>query len=130
MRWLGRRAALVLKDPLGFGRRTLKSFRAHQGLLLAGAVAYYALLSIVPLLILTVIALSHFVEQAELLQTIRRYLEWLVPGQARPIVAELAGFLAHRDVLGWVLLVAALTVAKIVLAIVLAMAVSDAPMSA
>jgi YihY family inner membrane protein len=71
-------------------------------------VAYYALLSIVPLLILTVIALSHLVEQAELLRTVSRYLEWLVPGQSAAIVAELAGFLAHRDVLGWVLLVSML----------------------
>ena len=84
--------------------RTLKGFRANQGLLLAGAVAYYALLSIVPMLILTVIALSHFVDQAALLDTVGRYLEWLVPGQSRAIVAELANFLAHRDVLGWVLL--------------------------
>jgi uncharacterized BrkB/YihY/UPF0761 family membrane protein len=30
----------------------LRAFRANQGLLLAGAVAYYTLLSIVPLLIL------------------------------------------------------------------------------
>lgn len=82
----------------------LKSFRANQGLLLAGAVAYYALLSIVPLLILTVIALSHLVDQAELLRTLGRYLEWLVPGQSRAIVAELARFLAHRDVVGWMLL--------------------------
>ena len=77
----------------------------NQGLLLAGAVAYYALLSIVPSLILSVIALSHFVEQAELLRTIGRYLEWLVPGQSAAIVAELGGVLAHREVLGWLLLV-------------------------
>ncbi len=88
--------------------QVLRGFRANQGLLLAGAVAYYALLSIVPLLILTVIALSHFVDQVELLQTVRRYLEWLVPGQSQAIVAELAGFLAHRDVLGWVLLLSML----------------------
>ena len=50
----------MLKDPWGFAWRTLRAFRANQGLLLAGAVAYYALLSIVPLLILTVIALSQF----------------------------------------------------------------------
>ena len=55
-----------------FGLRTLKAFRANQGLLLAGAVAYYALLSIVPLLILVVIALSHFIEQTALLSTDRK----------------------------------------------------------
>ena len=102
--WLDRRAVQVLQHPGAFALQVLKGFRANQGLLLAGAVAYYALLSIVPLLILTVIALSHLIDQAELLRTIGRYLEWLVPGQSRAIVAELAGFLAHRDVMGWVLL--------------------------
>ncbi|MCY7306475.1 MAG: YihY/virulence factor BrkB family protein [Rhodoferax sp.] len=104
MQLLGRPAAQILQDPGAFALRTLKAFRANQGLLLAGAVAYYALLSIVPLLILTVIALSHFVDQAALLQTVGRYLEWLVPGQSKAVVAELANFLAHREVMGWVLL--------------------------
>ena len=75
--------------------QVLKGFRANQGLLLAGAVAYYALLSLVPLMILAVIAASHWIEQPELLATLGRYLEWLVPGQSRAIVAELANFLAH-----------------------------------
>ena len=87
-----------------FGLRTLKAFRANQGLLLAGAVAYYALLSIVPLLILIVIVLSHVIDQAALLQMLGRYLEWVVPGQSQAIVAELSNFLAHREILGWVLL--------------------------
>jgi membrane protein len=94
----------VLKHPGTFALQTLKNFRANQGLLLAGAVAYYALLSIVPLLILTVIGLSYIIDQAELLVTIERYLEWLVPGQSEVIVAELTNFLDHRDVIGWVLL--------------------------
>ncbi len=102
------RLADVLKHPGAFMLQVLRGFRANQGLLLAGAVAYYALLSIVPLLILTVIALSHVVDQVELLSTLQRYLEWLVPGQSRAIVAELASFLAHRDVLGWVLLLSML----------------------
>jgi len=94
----------VLKHPGAFALQTVKAFRANQGLLLAGAVAYYALLSIVPLLILTVIALSYVIDQAELLVTLGRYLEWLVPGQSQSIVAELMNFLDHRGVIGWVLL--------------------------
>lgn len=96
-------ARLLLKDIGLFGWQTLKAFRANQGLLLAGAVAYYALLSIIPLLILIVIALSHIVDEARLLATLHLYLEWIIPGQAMPIVTELANFLAHRDVLGWIL---------------------------
>jgi membrane protein len=101
---IGSRAAHVLKNPWRFAWGTLKAFRANQGLLLAGAVAYYALLSIVPLLILSVIALSHFIAQDALLQTLGRYLEWLMPGQSGAIVGELDYFMAHRDVIGWVLL--------------------------
>jgi YihY family inner membrane protein len=101
---IGHQALHILKHPGAFVIRTLKAFRANQGLLLAGAVAYYALLSIVPLLILIVIALSHVIDQAELLQTLGRYLEWLIPGQSKSIIAELANFLEHRDVIGWVLL--------------------------
>ena len=105
---LGPQATQVLAHPAAFILSTLKAFRANQGLLLAGAVAYYALLSIVPLLILTVIALSHVIDRNELLSTLGHYLEWLVPGQSKAIVAELASFLAHRDVVGWVLLVSML----------------------
>ena len=74
------RATLLLQRPGAFSLQTLKAFRANQGLLLAGAIAYCALLSIVPLLILTVIALTHFVDQVGLLSTLGRYLEWLIPG--------------------------------------------------
>jgi YihY family inner membrane protein len=101
----GHPAAYVLQHPLAFVLQVIKAFQANQGLLLAGAVAYYTLLSIVPLLILIVIALSHVVDQAELLSTLGRYLEWLVPGQSKALVQELSSFLANRSVLGWVLLV-------------------------
>ena len=104
MQLIPRHAGKVLADPGAFALRTLSAFRANQGMLLAGAVAYFALLSIMTLLIITVNALSHLVEEAALLQTVSRYLGWLVPGQSKAIVAELAKFLAPRDVAGWVLL--------------------------
>jgi len=93
----------VLRHPWAFAWQALKGFKANQGLLLAGAVAYYALLSIVPLLILIVFALSQVIDQRELLSTIGRYLEWPVPGQARAIVGELAKFLDKREGVGWLL---------------------------
>jgi YihY family inner membrane protein len=86
-----------------FAWRTLKAFKANQGLLLAGAVAYYALLSLIPLLILVLIVLSHFVAAPELLEAMSRYLDWLVPGQGGNLTAELSRFLEHREVLGAVL---------------------------
>jgi YihY family inner membrane protein len=102
-RLIGPAAQHVLRHPGAFLLQTLKGFKANQGLLLAGAVAYYALLSIVPLLILTVIALSQLIDQSELLATIGRYLEWLVPGQSSAIVRELANFLDKRGGIGWLL---------------------------
>jgi len=97
-------AAHVLGNPWAFLKQVLAGFRDNQGLLLAGAVAYYALLSVVPLLILAVIVLSHWVQEAELLETLGLYLQWLMPGQSQAVVEELASFLTHRDVIGWVLL--------------------------
>jgi YihY family inner membrane protein len=94
-----------LATPGKFFLQTLKAFKKNQGLLLAGAVAYNALLSIVPMLILFVIALSHFVDPEQLLETLRRYLEWVIPGQSAAVIGELGNFLAHREVAGWVLLV-------------------------
>ncbi len=105
MRNIGRKARHVVSQPGRFLWQTLSAFRANQGMLLAGAVAYYALLSIVPLLILSVIALSHLTDQANVLATIGRYLEWLLPGQSPAIVAELDKFLNHSNVIGWVLFV-------------------------
>lgn len=103
-RMLDQRANVwILSHPLAFLLRVVKGFRANQGLLLAGAVAYYALLSIVPFLMLVVVALSHFLDQAELLDTLERYLGLLVPGQSRPIVAEVAHFLENRELITWVL---------------------------
>jgi membrane protein len=105
MKLLNPRIAHVLKNPVAFALQVLKAFQANQGLLLAGAVAYYALLSIVPLLILVVIALSHVIEQDVLLATLRGALEHVAPGEGRAVVAELKAFLDHREVIGWVLLV-------------------------
>ncbi|MCS0660080.1 YihY/virulence factor BrkB family protein [Massilia terrae] len=106
VRILNRRAnAYIMSHPLEFTLRVIRCFRANQGLLLAGAVAYYALLSIVPFVMLAVVVLSHFFEQAELLETLRRYLELVVPGQSRPFVAEVAHFLDNRDLITWVLAV-------------------------
>lgn len=101
----GPQAAYVIRHPGAFALRVLRGFRANQGLLLAGAVAYYALLSIVPLLILMAIALSHVIDQSALLEALGRYIGWLAPGQADFIVSELENFLAHRELMGWVLLV-------------------------
>lgn len=93
-----------LRGLLAFLGRVLAGFRANQGFLLAGGIAYYTLLSILPLLILLLIALSHVVDEAQLVTTLARYLDMIVPGQAEAFMDEMAAFLAHRAVIGWVLI--------------------------
>jgi len=102
---LSPRALRILRHPAAFALCTLRGFSKNQGLLLAGAVAYYALLSIVPMLILSVVALSHLVDQSDLLRTLGRSLEWLVPSQSEAVLADIAGFLENRVAYGTVLLV-------------------------
>ena len=93
----------LARDAGRFIWGTLKAFKANQGLLLAGAVAYYALLSLIPLLILILLALTHVLGEAQLLEAMARYLDWLVPGQGDTLTLEFARFLEHREVMGWVL---------------------------
>lgn len=99
------RASVVLKHPGAFSMRVLRSFRANQGYLLAGAVAYNTLLSILPLLILILIVMARFVDETALLTTLSRYMDLVVPGQSDMIMGELALFVQHRHVIGWVLVV-------------------------
>jgi len=94
----------VLKYPLRFMWQCLKGFKANQGLLLSGAVAYYALLSIIPLLTLILMALSHFVGTDLLLQTLRQNIEVIVPAHADIIVEQMSQFLNNRHVISWVLI--------------------------
>src|SRR3954453_20267918 len=104
MRRLGRRATTVLQHPGAFALAVLKGFRANKGVLLAGAVAYYTLLSLVPLLILSLMVLSHLFSEEQLLLTLRDYLEFAVRGQSSAFVQELRTFVAHREVVGGFLL--------------------------
>ena len=98
-------ALYVAAHPFHFALQTIRGFRRNQGMLLAGAVAYYALLSIVPVLILSVIVLSRFVDQTELLTLLGRSLAWLVPNQADAVLADVSRFLANGVAIGSVLLV-------------------------
>lgn len=87
---------------LAFTWRVVKAFRHNQGLLLSGAVAYYGLLSIVPLMALLLIGLSHFMDEAALIATVRAHLELILPLHADSLSAQIATFLKYRQVVGWI----------------------------
>jgi membrane protein len=80
--------------------RVVRGFRRNQGLLLSGAVAYYTLLSIVPMSILALIVLSHFIGEEQLFHTLTTYLEMVMPGYAATLTGQVRVFLEHRRAIG------------------------------
>jgi YihY family inner membrane protein len=80
--------------------RILSEFRRNQGFLLASAVAYNTLLSIVPLFTVLLVVLAHFVDEQILLRTVSDYVELLLPGHSAAILDQVSRFLAHREVIG------------------------------
>jgi membrane protein len=90
----------TLRRPFSFLLGILRDFKRNQGLLLSGAVAYYTLLSIVPMSILALIGLSHFTEEEQLFHTLSTYLEMIIPGYAATLTEQVRVFLEHRNVIG------------------------------
>ena len=87
---------------VGFLLRVLGRFRQNQGLLLSGAIAYYTLLSVIPMLILILIVLSHFIEPDQLIGTMSTFLEIAMPGYAAMLTEQVRVFLQYRGLIGTV----------------------------
>ncbi len=90
----------VLENPWLFARRVIAGFSANQGFLLSGAVAYYTLLTIVPMFALILVALSQFQETQPLLETLREYLALIIPNQADAMVSQISAFLENWKTVG------------------------------
>ena len=84
----------------GFLGRVVRGFMRNQGLLLSGALAYYTLLSIVPLSILLLTGLSHFMAEEELINTLSTYTGMVIPGYASILAEQAQVFLQHRQAVG------------------------------
>ncbi len=91
---------LILQRPGKFLWRVLVGFKRNQGLLLAGAVAYYTLLSVIPMLALILVGLSHFFEEEQLYNTILSNLKLVIPAYAESVTGQVWGFLARRQLVG------------------------------
>lgn len=90
----------VLANPWAFLRSVIAGFRANQGFLLAGAVAYYTLLSLVPVLALILIVLSQLTDLQPLLEMTREYLGLVAPVQAPDLTEQIAVFLGNWKLVG------------------------------
>ena len=94
----------VMTQPGGFTLQVLKAFQKNQGLLLSGALAYYILLSVIPLFTFLLLMLSHVVDEAALLVTLRRYIGLIVPGDSAAVLEQVRHILEHREVASWFVL--------------------------
>ena len=94
------RVQFVLDNPWRFAGLVISGFRANQGLLLAGAVAYYTLLSMVPMLALILGLLSQIHESRDLLDTLHDYLVLIAPGQVDVLINQISLFLENWKVVG------------------------------
>ena len=92
----------VISHPGQFSIDILRGFRENQGLLLAGAVAYYTLLSIIPVFALVLIVLSYFVDTQLLLETLSTFLMMATPTRIDTLTTHLETFLANWRVIGTV----------------------------
>jgi len=99
---LNQSAQKILRRPGRFLWRVIKGFRRNQGMLLSGAVAYYMLLSIVPLLALLLVGLSQVYPPEALMETLNRELRLVIPAGGAVLTEHIGGFLEHRQLVGWV----------------------------
>jgi len=93
---------MFFKSTLRLIKNTLVQFRANQGLLLSGAIAYYTLLSIIPLFTLLLTGLSHFFEEQQLLEIVQNNLSLLIGEQSEVLTRQIASFIQHRETISWV----------------------------
>ena len=90
----------VINHPGQFLIDVLRGFRENQGLLLAGAVAYYTLLSIIPVFALVLIVLSYFIDTQLLLETLSTFLMMATPARSEALTTHLESFIANWKVIG------------------------------
>lgn len=84
----------------GFVRRVLRDFGDNKGLLIAGALGYNTLLSIIPLFALILVVLAELVDEQALTHAIATQAEVLLPGQGRTVNDAFEAFVANRQLIG------------------------------
>ncbi len=86
-----------------FAGRVLRDFFfKNNGLLLTGAVAYNAMLSLVPLAAVLVVFFSQFFEEKLLMEAITTEVALISPRATPMVVGVLETFLEKRQVAGWI----------------------------
>ncbi len=96
----------TLLDPIRpawrFACRVIRRFLDNKGLLLASAVSYNTLLSLIPLLALLLVILSHVYDEQRLTDLLLSELGALMPGHTDELSRQVQSFLGNRELIGWI----------------------------
>lgn len=92
------RLSIVLTNPVAFIFTVISAFRKNQGFLLSGAVAYYTLLSVVPMFALFLVVLSQVMDTSQLFDIAAHYLELIAPGQSDAIIRQISALVDNWKV--------------------------------
>jgi YihY family inner membrane protein len=83
----------------------LRGFWRNRGLLLAGAVAYNSLLSIVPLFALILLGLSLIVDPGQLATTVEAHLALIIPAESTGVAHQLEALVEDREIVSGIMVV-------------------------
>ena len=95
-----RRVPVTLMRLGSFLLRVLSHLSKNHALLLAGGIAYNLLLSIVPLLTVLLVGLTHVLDRQQLLDIVQGQLALLIPTQTQTITDQVAMLIDNADVIG------------------------------
>jgi YihY family inner membrane protein len=89
-----------LPAPVQFGIQVISRFVENQGMLLASALAYHILLSIIPFALLVLIGLSHLMPVEQLSEYLHEIMSGFGPAAASFIVEQTQNAYEKREALG------------------------------
>jgi membrane protein len=85
-----------------FACRVFSRFLANKGFLLASAVSYNTLLSLIPLFALLLVILSQVYDEQRLAELLLAEFGSLMPDQTVLLAQQMQGFLGNRELIGWI----------------------------
>ena len=98
-----RRVRFPFGRTFGFARRVLRDFFfVNNGLLLTSAVAYNAMLSLIPLAAVLAVFFSNFIEEKLIMDAITTEVSLISPKATVMVVEVLEGFMKTRKLAGWI----------------------------
>ena len=91
-----------LPKIIRFASRVLRDFfMRNHGMLLTAAVANNMMLSLIPLSAVLLVGFSHFIDPAQVMESISIEVSMIAPGFVPTLNQVLTGFLSTRQLIGW-----------------------------